>query len=403
MGVSAQLIMQKDTVQCSIYFHQGKHYFSPNLRDNDKRMREFVEDVFKRSEAPAYTVKMILVNSGASPEGSKRFNDTLSDRRARVIIDYLKNNVNVDESMIMVHSPGVDWDGLGALVKKTDGVPQKDAVLEIIYSEEFGDDDIARRKALEALDRGIPYWWLYRNLFPLVRHSKMTIAYVHKVKDTPLPSMSMACGPKLTAPLTTDITVQTSSEPVKPFYMSVQSNLLYDVATIPNIGVEFYLGSGYSIDANWGYAWWKSDPAHWYYRVYGGDVSVRRWFGREAKEKPLTGHHIGIYGQMLTYDFAFGGLGQIGGVPGGAIWDRANYGVGLEYGYSLPIAKRFNLDFTLGAGYFGGEYQEYLPEDNCYVWQATKRRHWIGPTKAEISLVWLLGRGNYNKGKGGVR
>ena len=41
--------------------------------------------------------------------------------------------------------------------------------------------------------------------------------------------------------------------------------------------------------------------------------------------------------------------------------------------------------------------------DNCYVWQATKERHWFGPTKAEISLVWLIGRGNFNKGKGGRR
>ena len=45
----------------------------------------------------------------------------------------------------------------------------------------------------------------------------------------------------------------------------------------------------------------------------------------------------------------------------------------------------------------GGEYKEYLPQDGHYVWQSTKRRHWIGPTKAEISLVWLIGRGNTNR------
>ena len=61
------------------------------------------------------------------------------------------------------------------------------------------------------------------------------------------------------------------------------------------------------------------------------------------------------------------------------------------------------MDFTVGIGYLGGEYKEYLPIDNCYVWQATKHRHWFGPTKAEVSLVWLLGRGNYNEKKGGKR
>lgn len=55
------------------------------------------------------------------------------------------------------------------------------------------------------------------------------------------------------------------------------------------------------------------------------------------------------------------------------------------------------IDFTLGVGYWGGIYHEYEPQAGYYVWKATKERRWIGPTKAEISLVWLLGRGNSNR------
>ena len=81
-----------------------------------------------------------------------------------------------------------------------------------------------------------------------------------------------------------------------------------------------------------------------------------------------------------------------------------NYGAGLEYGYSLPVARRLNLDFVVGLGYWGGTYYEYLPLDDCYVWQRTKQRHWVGPTKVELSLVWLLGSENCNsKKKGGKR
>ena len=142
---------------------------------------------------------------------------------------------------------------------------------------------------------------------------------------------------------------------------------------------------------------------HWYWRIYGGEIGFRKWFGRAAKEKPLTGHHLGVYGQMFTYDFETGGRGYMGGQPGGTLWDKANYAGGVEYGYSKPVGKRLNLDFTIGLGYMGGKYHEYLPVDDCYVWQVTKQRHWFGPTKAEISLVWLLGYGNVNKGKGGAR
>ena len=189
----------------------------------------------------------------------------------------------------------------------------------------------------------------------------------------------------------------------KPFYMSVQTNALYLLGIVPNIGVEFYLGKNWSVDANWHYSWWKSDPKKWYWRTYGGDIALRKWLGKKAKEKPLTGHHLGIYGQIITYDFEWGGRGYIGGEPGGSLWDEINSAVGLEYGYSLPIAKRMNIDFTLGVGYHWGEYSEYLPIDDHYVAQATKNRHYIGPTKAEISLVWLLGCKNVNAKKGGKR
>lgn len=151
------------------------------------------------------------------------------------------------------------------------------------------------------------------------------------------------------------------------------------------------------------YGWWKKDRIHWYWRAYGGDITVRKWLGKAAREKPLTGHHLGIYGQVLTYDFETGGRGYMGGEPGGSLFDRASFGGGVEYGYSLPVTRRLNLDFTLGIGYLGGKYYKYTPADGCYVWQETKQRHYFGPSKLEVSLVWLIGHGNINKGKGGKK
>lgn len=188
----------------------------------------------------------------------------------------------------------------------------------------------------------------------------------------------------------------------KPFYMGIKTNMLYDLGAIPNIGAEFYLGANFSIVGNWQYSWWKSDKKSWYWRTYGGDVALRYWMGKASRNKPLTGHHLGLYGQMITYDFEVGGRGYI--ADSGFGKDKSedaslgwNWAAGLEYGYSLPIARRLNIDFTLGVGYHWGNFKEYLPIDGHYVWQATKRRKYIGPTKCEISLVWLIGCGNYNK------
>lgn len=188
---------------------------------------------------------------------------------------------------------------------------------------------------------------------------------------------------------------QSPKECTSTLHMSLSTNALYDLALIPNIGAEIYLGYNLSLDANWHYAWWKNDSKAWYWRTYGGDASLRWWFGKQAKQKPLTGHHVGLYGQMITYDFELGGKGILA--------ERWSWAAGVEYGYSLPLAYRLNLDFTLGVGYHSGEFYEYLPIDGHYVWQATKRRQYIGPTKCEISLVWLIGCDNYNREKGGAR
>lgn len=189
----------------------------------------------------------------------------------------------------------------------------------------------------------------------------------------------------------------------KPFCMDVKTNLLYDALLLPNVGVELCVGHNLSVSADWAYGWWSNDSHHRYWRAYGGDISLRWWFGASSRRKPLTGHHLGVYGSVFTYDFEFGGKGYMGGKPGCALWDKMNYAAGLEYGYSMPLASRLNLDFSIGAGYWGGTYYEYKPADDCYVWQATKQRRWIGPTKAEISLVWLIGHGNRNTKKGGAR
>jgi opacity protein-like surface antigen len=194
-----------------------------------------------------------------------------------------------------------------------------------------------------------------------------------------------------TVQATDTVQVSENGRTRKPFYISVRSNMLYDVALVPNVGAELYIGKNISVVGNWMYSWWKNDNIAWYWRIYGGDIGARYWFGKAAQKKPLTGHHAGLYAQMLTYDIELGARGYIG--------DRWSFGGGVEYGYSLPIARRLNIDFNLGIGYLGGEFKEYLPIDGHYVCQATKYRHWFGPTKAEVSLVWLLGSDNINERK----
>lgn len=197
-----------------------------------------------------------------------------------------------------------------------------------------------------------------------------------------------------------DDTTETSNISKRPLYMDLRTNMLFDAAAVPNIGVEFYLGKKFSILANWMYGWWDSNLHHRYWQIYGGEIAARRWFGRKSDAKPLTGHHVGIYAGALIFDFEWGGTGYMGGKPGGTLWDRCLGNAGIEYGYSLPVGTYFNIDFSIGIGYFWGNYIKYFPFDNEYYREKEYKMSFVGPTKAEVTLVWLLGRGNKNR-KGG--
>lgn len=397
---SAYAQVLQDSVK--INFQSGKYQLDMNLGKN----REVLEDIQEKlllnaDDSIYYRLQKVLVVGGASPEGSILLNQNLSEKRAETLFDYLSHQGTFPDSIRHFRFLGRDWEGLYQLAEKDLNLPYRDETLallrQIAHDVKEGDTrqgDVVRK--LKTFKGGKPYRHMYRECFPALRASSVYLWYqpvllppfsahtsLKKEFDMPVPVL---WEPEFTI-------LEPEKEPEKEkasFYMALKTNLLYDAALVPNIGAEFYLGKNWSVGANWMYAWWTHNTKHWFWRIYGGDLYVRKWFGKKAKETPLTGHHIGIYGQALTYDFETGERGYMGGKPGGSLWDKADYVFGLEYGYSHPIASCLNLDFTLGVGYWGGQYHEYIPMDDCYVWQTTKKRQWIGPTKAEVSLVWLL-------------
>lgn len=407
----AQESILRDTAAVKVYFRQGYASLDSRFRDNGSRLDSFARRLASFREDTAYRIRSVRIVSGASPEGSSKINTSLSERRAAAIRSYLEKRVSLDDYAFEVKSRGVDWEGLARLVEASD-MPYRTEVLNILNNTPewvIHDGKVvdSRKRQLGMLHGGIPWRYMEEHFFPELRASGVLLVFEAEPVKKPEPVVmppepGSALEPEPESDPDTLQVVAPVAEP-EPFYMALKTNLLYDAVLVPNIGAEFYLGRGWSIGGNWMYAWWKSDRRHNYWRVYGGELGIRKYFGRCAQAKPLTGHHIGLYGQLFTYDFETGGTGYMGGKPGGTLWEKMNYAGGLEYGYSLPIARRLNLDFVIGVGYWGGEYQIYDPIDDHYVWKETRQRHWFGPTKAEISLVWLIGRGNYNKEKGGKR
>lgn len=396
----------KDSVK--IHFRQGKHILDYSV-GNNRRVLQDIADKFPLSNTDSlYNLVGVTVIGGASPEGSVTLNKRLSEKRAKVLFNYLSQYSALSVLSNKLVFLGRDWKGLLQLVTNDENVPYRNDVIElledIINKVENGEGDSEQQlERLCSLHAGKPYRYMYRVLFTKLRASQVILSY-QKITNPfhvlPYTSNIDSASFNIVLPDSIWIPAPSTSLPHKrTFNMAIKTNMLADILLVPNIGVEFDLGKNYSVSANIHYAWWNTKS--WFWRTYGGELAFRKWFGRASESRPLTGHHLGIYSQALTYDFlAFGTKGYMSGDPGQSLFDRAVFSVGIEYGYSLPIAKRLNIDFVIGVGYQGGKYNEYQYIDDCYVWQNLKKRNFFGPTKAEISLVWLLGNSSKN---GGVR
>lgn len=395
----------------TIIFPQSKSKLDPKLGHNSEEL-DSLTAFMNRYGAPdsTYTLSRIRVIGSASPEGSISINERLSRLRAESIFDYFATREALNDSVTSFEFLGRDWTGLRAMVEFDTRVPYRREVISLLDEiiSAGADNAVASDKGLarlRSLRGGVPYRYLYIHEFPQLRASKLYVEYTQKelpekaAVEEPIPTDTIEVEEATVIEIFDETNLVTDN--CRPFYMGLKTNMLYDALALPSLGAEFYVGKNWSVGANWFYGWWDVNRRHRYWRAYGGDINVRRWFGKAAEEKPLTGHHLGVYAGVVTYDFEFGGKGYMGGLPRKTLWDRCNYMAGVEYGYSLPVGRRLNIDFTIGVGYLGGKYLEYKPKGKRYIWQSTKRLNWFGPTKLEVSLVWLIGCDNFKRSKKG--
>ena len=413
----------QDSLRTTIYFRPGYSLLELSYRDNAANMKALTQGIQTIKGNPCVQLQHIRILSAASPEGNSALNKRVAKRRGERLRDYLKETLVLPDSIFTVSSAGEDWQGLAALISK-EKTPWRNKALQIIrHTPEWitrnGKVVDGRKRQLQNLDGGKAWKYMLDNHFYTLRTGAVVVCEIKTLAAESTPSAAEASQEQARSGAHVEASseqarlesasqspssppfpaipsqVHPSSEsqpPPSSSYFALKSNLLYDALLVPNLSLEASISGGWTLGAGGMLAWWSKDAKHRYWRIYGGDLEIRKYFGTLSKSKPLQGHHLGIYGDFLTYDFEFGAKGY---------QSKATYAAGIKYGYSHPIGKRLNLDFALGIGYLHSNYKTYVPKDGCYVYQETKKRKWLGPTQAEISLVWLLGKGNTNtKGNG---
>ena len=133
---------------------------------------------------------------------------------------------------------------------------------------------------------------------------------------------------------------------VRRSWLSVRTNALADIALVPNMGLEAFIGERWSWELSGYGAWWSKPKANFFWRLKGLESEVKYWLGQ--REQGGKGHHIGLYTQFFDYDFQMGGRGVLG--------DRTHFGLGVAYGYAWSLSKQWtprrNHRHRLSAWYF---------------------------------------------------
>lgn len=173
-------------------------------------------------------------------------------------------------------------------------------------------------------------------------------------------------------------TDSTRSHAVHPA-CAFKTNLLMDAATAFNLELEIAMGNHCSLSLPVYYNPFLISRTYTV-KMIALQPELRVWFG-----STMSGHFLGLHA-IAGYYNAY--------LPNGyryqdALGTNPCIGGGISYGYSVTLSRSWALEFTLGAGYVYMDYDRFVNTENG-AWVDRQVKHYWGPTKAGITLVWRI-------------
>lgn len=167
--------------------------------------------------------------------------------------------------------------------------------------------------------------------------------------------------------------------------IAVKTNLLYWSSTTPNLSLEFGLGKRTTLDLTGAYNPWTLNKdknkkiKHWMVMP-----EFRYWLCER-----YNGHFFGLHSGYAFYNISGVRIPFQSKSTKDHRYQGWATGLGLSYGYSWILGKRWNLEATIGLGYIYTQYDKYECA-TCGKFKGNKDKHYFGPTKAGISLIYII-------------
>lgn len=355
----------------------------PELRDNQRELNKIKNSIDDVRGNKANELERLSIKGYASPEGPYDNNVRLARERTQNLADYVAKNYNVDRGKIATEYEPEDWDGLKKFIREAtlEQLPNREALLAIAGSNMPHDKKERQMRTRYPQD----FDYLLKHCLPLLRHTDYRIDYkrsemveTQKARKDTISRIPVFIG-----------RYEEMTEPLHTYDMlfALKTNLLFDVLLAPNVEVELPLGTKnrWSLMAEYWTPWyvWRHNSRAYELQVWG--LEARKWLGKCRERRPkLTGTFLGVYAAYGRSDFEWNSVG-----------DQADFGsAGVTFGHSWTISRHWNLEASVSAGVVLGERRHYNGEfgDTHLIWKYNKTLFYAGPTKAKISLVWMIGK-----------
>ena len=349
-----------------------------NTLDNEENLAR-ISNYLKNSPR----IDSITIYSYASPEGSYLFNKKLSEGRGRSAKEYLLSQIpadrNFDPDKIIIDPTPENWVGLRELVEERYFRYDREKLLRILDDNSVGTE--TKKWRIQQLNEGYTWKIILRDYMPLLRYSTWICVWVEVID--PLPRIE-AVKDVLTVAENPLPKPQIVIKEERKTTFALKTNLLYDIVTAVNAGVEIPFGEEWSLEVEDVFPWWTWGPNKnkYAFRLWEIGIEPRWWFKRTDERDVLNGHYAGPYIKSGRYDFQ----NDKAICYQGEFWSA-----GLSYGFSMPLGDVLNVEFSVSVGYLSAAYRHYWPSVDYGELIAdlynTGRVGYFGPTEAKISLV----------------
>ena len=390
--IKRQVVNAYDSVVSRAYkayidFPVKQTVIDENYHSNARELQR-VEDNFRSVILDTtLVVHSVTFHGYASPEGEYKLNDYLARQRTESMRSYICQRFSLPDSIVHVAHTAENWEGLRSYVEKS-SLRHRQELLALIDDKTMDPDTkLVRMYVRFPSDMAV----VAANCYPQLRYTDYTIDYATRSQRSQSTTLYDTLRYMDNGPDRPDIVEKL---PVWRPLLALKTNLLFDAVLAPNLEVELPLGtSRWSVMAEWWTPWYRWHGGNKGNRaaevlMVGGEL--RYWLSRRCHtcRTVLNGHFLGIYGAGGKYDVQWDTDDDNKG------WQGEYTSFGLTYGYATTLAPHWQLEFSLGAGYVGGPQRYYhgMFENAHLIWQRNRKLSFIGPTKAKVSIAWIIGR-----------